>query len=286
MNPRTLFRILAEIVCRPASLGRVVNVDQEFQRAVADRYGLPRGLPTVDLLDLFPDFQETVSPYSFLDGTSTPADIALLRALARSRPRCRYLEIGSWRGESLANVAQIAEACVSLSLSPAEMKAYGFTDEFIRIHGFFADAARYPNVSFIGHDSRSFEFQRLPHRFDLVFVDGDQSYEGVLSDTRNVFQVLNDDQAVIVWHDYGYSPETVRWEVLAAILDGCPDTSRKHLYHISNTMCAAYLPSAPIARDCSFPSIPTKSFSIAISATRVEATASAANDRPSRPEHV
>jgi predicted O-methyltransferase YrrM len=272
MHPRTFFRILAQIVRRPASLGRVIDVDQERRRAVADRYGLPNGLPTIDLLDLFPDFQETVSPYSFLDGTATPADIAVLRAFARSRPHCHYLEIGSWRGESLANVAQVAEVCVSLSLSPAEMKDRGFTDEFIRIHGFFADAQRYPNVSFIGHDSRTYDFQRLPHRFDLVFVDGDHSYDGVLSDTRNVFQILKDERAIIVWHDYGYSPETVRWEVLAAILDGCPVACRQHLYHISNTMCAAYLPSPPMARDCSFPSVPTKSFSIAISANRVDPT--------------
>ena len=47
---------------------------------------------------------------------------------------------------------------------------------------------------------------------------------------------------MIVWHDYARNPEQVRWSVLAGILDGLPSEMHKHLYHISNTMCAVYLP--------------------------------------------
>jgi hypothetical protein len=36
-------------------------------------------------------------------------------------------------------------------------------------------------------------------RFDLVFIDGDHSYPYVVSDTRNAFKVLRDDNPMIVW---------------------------------------------------------------------------------------
>jgi len=43
-----------------------------------------------------------------------------------------------------------------------------------------------------------------------------------------------------VWHDYGIGTETVRWNILAGILDGCPEEKRKNIYHVSNTLCAFY----------------------------------------------
>src|SRR3984957_12459918 len=93
--------------------------------------GYKNGIPTVDILDIAPNLDETISDFTFLDGTSRVIDIVVLKALARRFPNCEYLEIGSWRGESLVNVASVAKHCTSLSLSKEEMRAMGFDEKVI-----------------------------------------------------------------------------------------------------------------------------------------------------------
>jgi len=75
----------------------------------------------------------------------------------------------------------------------------------------------------------------------LIFIDGDHHSESIASDTANAFKLLKDENSVIVWHDYGIGTETVRWNVLAGILEGCPADKRNKLYHASNTICAFLL---------------------------------------------
>src|ERR1700719_3581279 len=102
---KTSLRILREIVREPRRLTRVLEPPPPTPKEIwRDFFNRPPGLPQIDLLELLPGLDETISPYSYLEGQALPTDIALLKGLARKRPGCRYLEIGSWRGESLANM--------------------------------------------------------------------------------------------------------------------------------------------------------------------------------------
>jgi hypothetical protein len=262
----TLSRVGRTLFQDPRKLRRVLDAEQETRDYVSRKYRLATGLPQVNILDLLPTLDETVAPYSVLEGTSPTIDIALLKGLARRFPDCRYFEIGAWRGESLANVATVAEHCVSLSLSDDEMRSRGLSEDFIRNSRFFCTDL--PNVRFEGHDSLTFDYS--PHRgkFDLVFVDGDHAYASVRTDTANAFELIKDSGSVIVWHDYGLTPETVRWSVLAGILDGSPEKHRGNLYHVSNTMCAIYTAESFSARYSEFPQLPDKRFAVRITATR------------------
>src|SRR5690606_41176729 len=58
------------------------------------------------------------------------------------------------------------------------------------------------------------------------------------SDTENVFKHLIHENSIIVWHDYAYNPEKVRFEVMQGILDGIPKKFHSNIYHVANTMCA------------------------------------------------
>jgi predicted O-methyltransferase YrrM len=40
---------------------------------------------------------------------------------------------------------------------------------------------------------------------DMVFIDGDHSFEGVVKDTIKARQLLRDGNGVIIWHDYNNS---------------------------------------------------------------------------------
>jgi len=212
--------------------------DDRFEKSCLNTYGINQ-LPTVDLFSLDPPQEMKISPYSFLDGTSLVSDLYLLKLLAGKYPDCDYLEIGSWRGESLANVAQVAKKCVSVTLSQEEMVKLNFGKKFALAHGVFSKDLS--NVTTHYANSKNFNFASLAQKFDLIFVDGDHSYSGVLNDTKKVFALRKDVNSVIVWHDYGYSPETVRNSTLQGILEGVPKENHRYLYHISNTMCAVYI---------------------------------------------
>ena len=231
--------ILKTLITNPKSILTVLEHEDNFRKLVQQKHpSCSSGLPVLNLLDLFPGMHETVSPYSFLDGTSLPSDLALLKMLARKFPDCAYLEIGTWRGESVANVAAVAKECITINLPDDEMRTRGLPEKYIQLHRFFSE--HLPNVKHIQHHSSTFDFSTFDKKFDLIFVDGDHHYDQVKTDTNNVFQLLRNEDSVIVWHDYARNPEQVRYEVLAGILAGCPAEFRNNLFHVSNTLCAFF----------------------------------------------
>jgi predicted O-methyltransferase YrrM len=227
------------IFSKPYLLNHILDDEEVKREYVQKKYGFPNGLPSVNLLELFPDFEDTIQPYSFLDGSSLLTDMALLRGLAKNNNCKDYFEIGTWRGESVAVVADIVENCVSLNLPDDEMRAMGLNENYIKVHRFFSRDLK--NVKHLQANSLTFYFTQLNQKFDMIFVDGDHHTENIRSDTENVFKLLKGENSIIVWHDYGIGTETIRWNVFAGILDACPEEKRKYLYHVSNTLCAVYI---------------------------------------------
>ncbi len=234
------------------------SMEKSKKDYVLAKYGK---IPTVDLLDLSPNFKETIEPYTYLAQTCQPIDLALLKQMARKYKKCRYLEIGTWRGESIANVSQVADKCVSISLSDDELRKYGRKEEYIRLQRFFSKNLK--NVKHIKQDSHTFDYTKFKEKFDLIFVDGDHSYTGVKIDTKNVFKVIHKN-SMIVWHDAGKDNENTNWTTLAGILDGTPKERRKYVYKVSNTMCAIYYPFPIKSKVLKFPQFPNKNFNIKI----------------------
>lgn len=228
------------IIKYPYLLNHVLNSEDVHQKKFVHKFGLADGLPLLRLEELFPDFEETVSPYAYLSGATMPIDIALLKGIARKINAKSYFEIGTWRGESVANVADVVPECVTLNLSRKEILAFRNDERYADAHAFFSKPL--DNVTHLEGNSQQFDFTPYKGQFDMVFIDGDHHYETVKKDTKSAFELLRDEKSVIVWHDYGFDPETIRWSVLAAIWEGTPEEKRPHLYHVANTMCAIYLP--------------------------------------------
>jgi predicted O-methyltransferase YrrM len=245
------------------SISKLLDYESRKKEYVIKKYGYKNGFRTIELLELLPEFNETIEPYTFLDGAASPLDMAILKNLARQIPDCCYLEIGSMRGESIANVATVAKECTSISLSPEEMEKLGFSEGLIRFNNYFSHGLK--NVIHIAHNSLTFDFTKLKKKFDLVFIDGDHYDASVKTDTQNAFSILRDDNSIIVWHDYGLSAGNIRWSVLAGILDGTPKDKRNNLFHISNSICALYTNRSFDSIHDLQPEIPSKNFSIRIS---------------------
>ena len=243
-------RALRALARTPALLNEVLAADAPAWRsralAHAARWpGLgPAGLPLVPLAHFVPPAAvHTVAPFAFGDGGSLPTDLLLLRALARQHHNCRYFEIGTWRGESAANVAAEAATVHTLNLSAAEMRALGLPERYIKLHGFFSK--KVSNVMHLHGNSATFDLAAL-HReagpFDVVFIDGDHRYEAVRRDTARIFEHLVGPATVVVWHDASRQPGQPRWEVLAGLLDGLPAALPGQLAQVGNTLCALYAP--------------------------------------------
>jgi predicted O-methyltransferase YrrM len=234
---KKLLRVSWLLMQKPYLLNKILE-DPNIYKEKVSKHGFASGLPFVDITALFPAFDAEVNPFSFMEGGSLPTDIALLILFAKGMNNCHYFEIGTWRGESVANVARVAEKCVTLNLSADEMRKLGLPEEYISQHCMFSEGIS--NVTHISANSLSFDFSPFYGKFDLVFVDGDHHYESIVSDTQNAFRLLRDENSVIVWHDSGNSPVDNRWEVVSGILDGAPVDTHKNIYRIANTLCAVY----------------------------------------------
>jgi len=269
MNLKVLFSFLShpkEIIALGYQAMTRKKNEINYTKYVAEKHNKTQ-LPTIDLLDLFPDFHETVPSYSFLTDTSLITDIVMLKLLAKKLTPCSYLEIGSLRGESIASIAEVAHDCTSVTLSDQEMNDFGFNPNYIKIHGVYSKNIK--NLTTYRQNSQTFDFSKLNKKFDLIFVDGDHSYDGVLFDTRTVFNLLKDKNSIIVWHDYGFDCEKVRHEILSAILDGTPDKYKGNLYHVSNTMCAVFMRGQFKTFMTEALSYPDKIFKVEVTAARL-----------------
>lgn len=194
-------------------------------------------LPQIDLEQLGEEIPKSVTTL-ILDGGSLITDLQLLSTLAARQDINSYLEIGTWRGESVYNVAKYVDDCTTINLSSAEMKAMGLSREYAEQHGILSH--KNSKILHIGANTKTFDFASLNKKYDLIFIDGEHSYEMVLNDTQKVFKHLLHDKSVVVWHDYAYSPQNMRYEVLQAILDGVGNENHAYLYHPKNTLCAVF----------------------------------------------
>ncbi|MEI6754173.1 MAG: class I SAM-dependent methyltransferase [Paludibacter sp.] len=234
---KAIYSILRKILIKPSSIFLVLKDETEYESYLLKKYRKIQ-LPTVDINNFLQNGTTEVNHFTFLDGSSLLTDLALLKSVAASYKKCDYMEIGTWRGESILNVADTGANCTSVNLSPEDIIAMGMNEKYAHLHGCLIPDEN--NIKSVYANSLTFDFGSLNQKYDLIFVDGDHSYEAVKSDSAKVYELLKDDNSMIIWHDYGYNPETPRHSVIAAILDGLPDEAHQYLYHVSNTICAVF----------------------------------------------
>ena len=255
-------RALWWIARKPVLLNRVLTDEDTWRSYVGKKYVLHEGLPVVRMDQVIRDDSCTLGPMTFLDGGSLPTDLMLLTGLAGQIRDCRYFEIGTWRGESVAAVAGKAMQCHTLCLTDQEMRAMGMHERTIAGHRMFSGGLE--NVTQWRGNSRRFDFTAPGHPFDLIFIDGDHHHDVVRNDTEQVFRHLVHERSVVVWHDYGFHPDQVRFEVMAAILDGAGEKRRELIYHVAHTKCAIFTGDRLEATPAGFPAVPSEFYTLEI----------------------
>lgn len=246
---------------KPYLLNKVID-DDEIWRKKCEPWIETGKLPEVRFNALTDKEEFTVKPFAFMEGGSLPTDLALLKLLAGTFDACRYFEIGTWRGESVANVADVAAGCTTLNLPPRLMEEAGMPAEYIGQHAMFSQGLA--NVIHLEGDSAVFDFGGLNKKYDLIFIDGDHHYASVKNDTVNVFNHLVHSNSIVVWHDYAWQPGNIRYETLAAILDGVSQNMHHRLYAVRNTLCAIYFPRELPSSEASAVAIKDEAFEVNI----------------------
>ncbi len=235
-----LLKALQIISQKPYLLNKVLKDElvskESFERAFPQL--IFRQIRMVDLMD---SDEVRIAPYAFLSGSSLATDFAVLQLLCRKYQVKDYMEIGTWRGESAANVAPYVDSVTSFNLGDEQLLSLGLDKNYVDSHRFFSKDI--PNIQHVFGDSQSFDFDQLNKKFDLIFIDGDHSTEAVRRDTEKMFSLLKNEQSIIVWHDAKLDSENPRYEVLRGIYEGLPLSMHPNIYLVENTLCAVYLPS-------------------------------------------
>ena len=259
---KKIFSAVKLLLKKPSLLNILVESDERWDAELQKKHPKKTVLPIVDIDHLIPDFNETLNNFTYLGGGSLPTDIMLLKALCRQIPNCSYFEIGTWRGESVVNVAEVAKECFTLNLSKQDIANLGLPKKYADLHGLLSKGKK--NITHLHGDSLFFDFHKLNKKFDVIFIDGNHKYDFVKNDTEKVFKHLLKENSIVVWHDYAYHPEKVRSEILAGILDGIPEHFKESLYHVSNTMCAIYINKELKTSAPDFPLKPEKTYKVSL----------------------
>ncbi|MFM6965090.1 MAG: class I SAM-dependent methyltransferase [Sphingomonadales bacterium] len=256
-----LISALYLLLKKPALLNLILKEDGVYKLKFERKHKQIK-LQELSVLD-WPEAHEVkIAPYAFLSGSSLPTDFALLQLLCRKFKVATYFEIGTWRGESAANVAPFVKQVYTLNLPDETLKEMGQSNAYIQSHRFFSK--HLSNVTHLFGDSATFDWQPFARQMDLIFIDGDHSTEAVERDTRNTLQLQKNQDSIIVWHDAKSDTEYPRYEVLLGIYNGLPKSMHQHVYLVKNSLCAVYLPQHPKGEPIEINALPTKSFELTI----------------------
>ena len=254
-----LLKALQLVLQRPALLNLILK-DETYLLE-----NFTKTFPKVTLQELDPfawtEAEELkITPYAFLSGSSMATDFAFLQMLCRKYKIETYLEIGTWRGESAANVAPYVKEVFTLNLPDSTLRNMGQSSAYIDSHRFFSKDIQ--NVTHLFGDSATFDWQPYAQKCDLIFIDGDHATEAVERDTKTALGLRKSSDSILVWHDAKQDAEYPRYDVLLGIYKALPKELHKNVYLVKHGLCAVYIPDASAGQAIAINALPKRAFEL------------------------
>lgn len=237
--------LLPPVLLRVYRQARYGTVYRRSNLSVLDRLAIETRdvqftLPSRALNELFPGIDSVLVTalvkelYRPRDMVVPLAELLTLAAICRHKRPGRVFEIGTHTGSSTLemaiNVPDQTEI-LTLDLEPSETigSAYRNTEYSSKIRQLYGNSVTFDYAPFLG-------------KVDLVFIDGDHTYDGVNSDTEKAFELLRPG-GVIVWDDYRWLECHVECVGVTLFLN---EFQRKRsIFNITGTRFAIYVDREP-----------------------------------------
>lgn len=186
---------------------------------------------------------------SFISGTAFPLNYLVVKGLGMLFDRKCYLEIGSYIGDSIHNVSDICEKCISVTApirSPWSMNSYC---KKCGINDFSNRLIDTDKVEQYMVNSQHFDFKKISSAPDLILIDGEGTYEGVKRDTLNIKKIKS-QKAIILWQLVKRNPTSrIACDgILAGIRDCLTEEEWRDLYLFDNSTLGMFLPGDHVER--------------------------------------
>jgi predicted O-methyltransferase YrrM len=168
-------------------------------------------LPVVMLEEIAPVATEfTVSRPPDWAGSMTITEISSLCHLVAARHPRKVLEIGSFRGLTILNIAmnapdaEIHALDLPQDFDPTDTKFANNDASIIKSRAFCYYEGREEAARIRRHygDTATFNYQEIGGGVDFCLIDAAHSYEYVRNDTARALPLMARD-GLILWHDYG-----------------------------------------------------------------------------------
>jgi glycosyltransferase involved in cell wall biosynthesis/predicted O-methyltransferase YrrM len=158
------------------------------------------------LSEIFPGIERVAVPLGAINeltGHANKVDMLYVCAIAKHLQARKIFEFGTYQGRTSYHLTYASEGAqvTTLNLPPEADPRYA-----PYLGSYFRGTEREAFVAQLLGDSR--QLDTTPHRqqFDVVFVDGDHSYDVVKNDTEKAFELLRPGGAIL-WHDYAPKSE-------------------------------------------------------------------------------
>jgi predicted O-methyltransferase YrrM len=162
-------------------------------------------------------------------------ELTVICTIARSlNARC-IIEFGTFDGRTTLHLAANAPQARIITFDITEGCFYfGENSPFFaptKVGQCFADHPLSERITQVVADTTKYDFSNMRASADLVFVDGDHSFDAVLADSRSAFDLIRPG-GVVVWHDYRMIADVGR------ALEQCAGS--RELFQIVNTTLVVY----------------------------------------------
>lgn len=117
--------------------------------------------------------------------------LEFLCSLAQSKS---VLEIGTFRGVATYNLAKIAKSVITIDIDNAGIRE-GY--ESYIVGEWFKDK-KHDNIKQLIADTKFLDFEQFDEQFDLIFIDGEHSFDGCTNDFMKSLSVLKPNGFIVI----------------------------------------------------------------------------------------
>jgi predicted O-methyltransferase YrrM len=203
------------------------KIDHEFVQAKARSR-----VRTLYLAEIFSGIEDVAVPIGVINeetGLPNKVDMLYVCAIAKYLQSAKIFEFGTYMGRTTFYLAQTTPECFVHTLN----LPVALSGEYAPYIGAYWERRGKPsNIHQLFSNSRELDVESLRGQMDLVFIDGDHSFEMVENDTRKALALLKPG-GMVVWHDYAAKTPGVYNFIERFSLE-------RSVFHIKNTALAVY----------------------------------------------